>query len=91
MRYLTVVWCDSTYWCIQILTLAMLALACHLPDSLNFPKAELVKRKDAVEASVGNGRSLGMTPLARSRDQKQAHAQERDDEEREGLLHQADV
>jgi hypothetical protein len=70
----------------------MLALACRLPESLNFPKAELVKREDAAGVAVGNGRSLGMTPLARSRDQKQqANAHERDEEEREGLLHQADV
>ena len=70
----------------------MLALACLLPDTLNFPKAELLKREDAAAVAVGNGRSLGMTPLARSRDQKQhTNGQERADEEREGLLHQADV
>ena len=51
-----------TYWCIQILTLSMLALACYLPETLNFPKSELLKRE---AAAVGNGRSLGMTPLAR--------------------------
>jgi MFS family permease len=81
-----------TYWCIQILTLSMLALACYLPETLNFPKSELLKRE---AAAVGNGRSLGMTPLARgakgaARPEKAGSAEGGDDE-KEGLLHQADV
>lgn len=92
LRY-GLVW-NRTYWCIQVLTLLMLALACYLPDSLNFPKSELLKRNaaGATAGAVGNGRSLGMTPLARSREGKEhAAAAEGGDDERDGLLHEADV
>ena len=57
------------YWCIQALTMAMLALACYLPDTLNYPKAELLKREAVAGAALGNGRSLGMTPLAAAKQQ----------------------
>ena len=60
----------------------MLVLACYLPESLNFPKSELLKRE------AENGRSMGMTPLARGgRDGNGEGA----DGEKEGLLHEADV
>ena len=59
----------------------MLLVACQLPESLNYPKAELLKKEAAARQ---NGRSLGMTPLARQ--PKTAKEGQAGEEEKEGLL-----
>ena len=54
--------------CLNLLAFVMLLVACQLPESLNYPKAELLKKEAAARQT--NGRSLGMTPLARQPDIK---------------------
>ena len=68
--------------CLNLLAFIMLLVACQLPESLNYPKAELLKKEAAARQT--NGRSLGMTPLARQ--PKTAKEGQAGQEEKEGLL-----
>ena len=68
--------------CLNLLAFIMLLVACQLPESLNYPKAELLKKE--AESRQTNGRSLGMTPLARQ--PKTAKEGQAGEEEKQGLL-----
>ena len=52
----------TAYACLNVLSLAMLFLACHLPISLNMPKSELLKQQQQAataqrqQAQHGDGK-----------------------------------